>query len=78
MNKLHYSLEEIPPVLLAFLALLLLFQGTWMFRDARKRDRFPWLWGLWGITSIPGPLLIYWLIVIRTDRKRQAGSKKNR
>lgn len=72
MNRLRYSLAEIPPVLLVFLALLLLFQGTWIFLDARKRGRFPWLWGLWGITSVPGPLLIYWLVVIRTDMKRHS------
>ncbi|MDP9701607.1 hypothetical protein J2T16_004551 [Paenibacillus intestini] len=72
MNRLHYSLAEIPPVLLVFLAFLLLFQGTWIFLDARKRGRFPWLWGLWGITSVPGPLLIYWLVVIRTDMKRHS------
>lgn len=69
MNDFHYSLEEIPLVWLILLAIVLLVQGTWIFRDARRRGRFPWLWGLWGITSFPMPLIIYWFVAVRADRR---------
>lgn len=57
MNDLHYSLNEVPPIWLGLIGLVLLLQGTWMFTDARKRGRFPWLWGLWGITGFRPRLL---------------------
>lgn len=69
MNDLHYSLDEIPLIWLILIAILLLIQGTWIFQDARRRGRFPWLWGLWGITGFPTPLIIYWFIVVRADRR---------
>lgn len=69
MNKTHYSLHEISPIWLVVIAVLLLIQGTWIFQDARRRDRFPWIWGLWGITGFPTPLIIYWFVVIRSDRR---------
>lgn len=52
------------------LALVLLGQSTFLFVDARKRGRFPWLWGLWGLTQFPTPLLVYW-IVVRTSLFRK-------
>jgi hypothetical protein len=45
-------------------------QGLWIFRDAQKRGRFPWLWGLWGIISAPLPIIFYYIFVIRVDKKR--------
>ncbi|MCP1186624.1 sigmaY antisigma factor component [Paenibacillus sp. 1781tsa1] len=69
MNKMHYSLDEISPLWLILLGIFLLVQGTWIFQDARRRGRFPWLWGLWGITGFPTPLIIYWFVVIRSQRK---------
>ncbi|WP_339310792.1 sigmaY antisigma factor component [Paenibacillus sp. FSL k6-2145] len=68
MNKMHYSLDEISPLWLILLGIFLLVQGTWIFQDARRRGRFPWLWGLWGITGFPTPLIIYWFVVIRSQR----------
>ncbi|WP_458463607.1 sigmaY antisigma factor component [Paenibacillus sp.] len=76
MNKMHYSLDEISPLWLILLGIFLLVQGTWIFQDARKRGRFPWLWGLWGITGFPTPLLIYWFVVIRSQRKPSGPKKK--
>jgi len=71
MNDLHYSLNEVPPIWLGLIGLVLLLQGTWMFTDARKRGRFPWLWGLWGITGVPTPLVVYWFVVVRKEKKRK-------
>lgn len=45
-------------------------QGIWIFRDAQKRGRFPWLWGLWGTLSAPLPIIFYYIFVIRKDKKR--------
>lgn len=61
---LHGSPTEIK--LFLFLALpLLLAQATWIFWDARKRgEKYYWLWGIFGLMSVPGNLIIY-LIVTR-------------
>lgn len=47
------------------IALLLGAQGTWIFLDARRRGARPWPWGLIGLISCPGSLLLYWFVVIR-------------
>ena len=68
------SLDELldnPPVWLVVITVLLVFcQGVWIFLDAQKRGRFPWLWGIWGISNFPLPLIVYYFTVIRKDRKR--------
>lgn len=69
MNDQHYSLNEIPLILLILIASVLLVQGTWIFRDARRRGRFPWLWGLWGFINFPLPLIVYWFVAVRADRR---------
>lgn len=50
-------------------------QGILLFRNAQKRGRFPWLWGLWGVMSFPLPTVFYYLFIIRPDQKKKAGSK---
>lgn len=50
---------------------ILLFQGTWIFKDAQKRGIFPWFWGLWGLIQAPMPIIFYYLFVIRKDKKRK-------
>jgi len=50
---------------------LTLPQGIWLFRDAQKRGRFPWLWGLWGLIQIPTPLIVYYFAIIQRDKKRK-------
>ncbi len=58
------------PLFWAALAILLIAQSLWLFLDARKRGSYYWFWGLWGLTSLPMPLLLYLLIVrIRIFRK---------
>lgn len=48
---------------------ILLAQSTYLFIDARKREAYPWLWGLWGLISAPTPLIVY-LLIVRKIYKR--------
>lgn len=50
---------------LLLLIAILLTQGTWLFMDARKYSRYPWLWGLWGLIQAPVPSVVYLLVVRR-------------
>ena len=44
---------------------ILLTQATWIFKDDKKRkEKYYWLWGLFGLTNCPQSLIIY-LIVTR-------------
>ena len=59
-----------PPIWLVVIALIFVFcQGVCIFRDAQKRGRYPWLWGLWGISNFPTPLIIYYFAVVRRDKR---------
>ncbi len=64
--------EQISPGLWILLASLLLAQGTWIFRNARKRDqgKLAWFWGIWGMINFPTPLLVYLLVVVLPDYRR--------
>lgn len=53
----------------AAVAALLLTQATWIFLDARRRGARAWLWGLIGLISCPGSLLLYWAVVIYPRKK---------
>lgn len=71
------ELQEVPYWLWACMAAVLLLQGTWLFRDARKRDKgkMAWFWGLWGLTGAPTPIIVYLLVVVLPERRR-AGQKR--
>ncbi|WP_310830244.1 hypothetical protein [Paenibacillus pedocola] len=71
------ELQDVPYWLWACIAAVLLLQGTWLFRDARKRDKgkMAWFWGLWGLTGAPTPIIVYLLVVILPDRWR-TGQKR--
>ncbi len=57
--------NRITVMIFIFALPLLLIQGFWMFKDARKRgEKYYWLWGLFGLLNTPGNLIIY-LIVTR-------------
>ncbi|CAM3913686.1 hypothetical protein COLU111180_14120 [Cohnella lubricantis] len=56
-------MDNLTIAVLAVVPLLLLCQSTWLFKDARKRARYPWFWGIWGLIQFPLPLIAYWLIV---------------
>lgn len=69
------ELQELPVWLWIVLAIVLLLQGTWLFRDARDRGQGwkAWLWGIWGLTVVPSPAVCYLLFVVLPDnRKRKA------
>ncbi|MNI20979.1 Negative regulatory protein YxlD [compost metagenome] len=53
--------DKLPLWAWILIAVFLLSQSTWLFLDARKRGNMYWFWGIWGITSVPGPLLVYLL-----------------
>ncbi|WP_410772291.1 hypothetical protein [Fontibacillus sp. BL9] len=57
---------SIPWGLWVLLAVMLLTQGMWIFRDARKRGKgkWAWFWGLWGIFNVPTPLIVYLLVEV--------------
>lgn len=54
----------------AIIAVLLLGQGIFIFQDAQKRGARAWLWGLYGLTSCPSALLVYWFCVIRKKKNK--------
>jgi hypothetical protein len=72
------ELKEIPVWAIVIIVPILLFQGTWMFLDARRCGKWRWFWGLWGLTSIPTPILVY-LFFIRfpDDRKKKSNLRKD-
>lgn len=63
------DLEKMPLYAWIIIGTLLLCQSIWIFRDAQRRKTFPWLWGLWALTSCPTPLIVY-LIFERKIFKR--------
>lgn len=56
-------MDSLKITVLILAAIVLLCQSTWLFRDARKRSKYPWFWGIWGLIQCPMPLIFYWLIV---------------
>ncbi|MDI6824320.1 MAG: sigmaY antisigma factor component [Bacillota bacterium] len=44
------------------LGVLLMAQGWWIFRDAKRRGYNPWLWGAFGLLNVPSSLIIYLLV----------------
>ena len=66
-----WNTNELPWWGWILVAILLLTQGSWLFRDAQKRGANPWFWGIYGLTSFPTPYVLYWLLVIRKQNKLQ-------
>ena len=63
------SLNIILPIVIP----LVLIQGAWVFFDARRRkEKYYWFWGIFGLMNIPSSLLIYLLVtrVILNKKKR--------
>lgn len=69
------KLGDIPVWLLVLIGATAVCQSTWLFVDAKRRSRFPWFWGLWGLIQIPMPFIIYWLVVRKgwPVRRRKRG-----
>lgn len=50
-------------IILLIVIPILLIQGAWIFFDARRRkEKYYWLWGFFGLMNIPSSLLIYLLV----------------
>lgn len=62
--------NELPLSVWIGTAILLLAQGTWLFLDARKKRRYPWFWGIWGLTGFP-PLIVYFVVTWGAARRRK-------
>ena len=65
-----FTFNQFPIWIWVVLTIVLLGQGTWLFHDARKKERNRWFWGIWGLVQFPTPLIVYWLVVQITNRKR--------
>lgn len=65
------ELRVIPVWLWILIIAAVLLQGTCLFRNARKRGKRAWFWGLWGVTTLPMPTVVYFLIVVLPDLRRQ-------
>lgn len=66
MNE--FTIDQLPIWMWIVLITVLLGQGTWLFHDARKKDRNRWFWGIWGLVQFPTPLFVYWLVGWITKR----------
>lgn len=56
----------------ALIAVLLLGQGIFIFQDAQKRGAKAWLWGLYGLTSVPTALIVYYFCVVWKKKKKES------
>lgn len=52
------------------MAVVLLGQAIFIFQDAQKRGAKAWLWGLYGLTSCPTALIVYWFCVMRKKKNK--------
>lgn len=69
MNAVRYA--TLPLYLWIIIGILLLTQSIWLFRDAQKRKAHPWIWGIWGIMSVPTPLIVYLIVVRKIFKKNK-------
>lgn len=49
---------------------VLLAQGIWLYIDAKRRGTYAWAWGIVGLIQFPTPLLLYYIFIIRKDKRR--------
>lgn len=60
-------------ILLSILLPIVLIEGAWVFRDARRRkEKYYWLWGIFALMNISN-LLIYLLVtrIILNNKKKK-------
>lgn len=69
MNRSEPNVTDMPIWFWLLIAAVLLSQSAWLFIDARKRESYPWLWGLWGLIQFPMPLLVYAVVVRKALRR---------
>ncbi|MFB1100817.1 transcriptional regulator [Terribacillus sp. JSM ZJ617] len=63
------STNELISIILAIP--ILLAQGIWLYIDAKRRGTYAWAWGIVGLIQFPTPLLLYYVFIIRKDKKRR-------
>jgi short subunit fatty acids transporter len=68
---MRQELYRLTPLEWALLAVLLLSQSIWLFRDAQKRNAKPWLWGFWGLLNFPTPLIVYLILIRKVFRSKK-------
>lgn len=60
--------------ILCILVPILLIQSAWIFYDSRKRkEKYYWLWGIFGLLNVPSSLIIYLLVtrvILNKQRKK--------
>lgn len=62
-------------IILAIVIPILLIQGAWVFRDARRRkEKYYWLWGIFALMNTPSNLLIYLLVTRLILNNKSKGS----
>ena len=64
--------EELSPVLLTVVVVILLAQSIFLFTNARKHGHNYWLWGILGLIQAPMPLLFYLVFVRKIWRSKSA------
>ncbi len=53
-------MTQVEKILIIFLLIILIIQGTLIFRDAMKKGLpNPWIWGIIGLMNIPSSAIIY-------------------
>lgn len=53
-------MTQVEKILIIFLLIILIIQGTLIFRDAMKKKLpNPWIWGIIGLMNIPSSAIIY-------------------
>ncbi|MFP7495437.1 transcriptional regulator [Terribacillus saccharophilus] len=57
-------------IIIIFVIPILLAQGIWLYIDAKKRGTYAWAWGIVGLIQFPTPLLLYYIFIIRRDKRR--------
>lgn len=56
------------------IALVLLAQAAWIYRDAQGRGERKFLWGLFGLLNFPSSLFVYLIVTRALARKAECPS----
>lgn len=73
--ELHTDFNELLWWHWVLIAVIMLGQGIYIFQDAQKRGAKAWLWGLYGLTTFPTALIVYWFCVVRKRKNKRPQAK---
>lgn len=65
---------DLPPWAWPLIALILLGQAAWIYRDAQARGEKKFLWGLFGLLNFPSSVLVYLIVTRALARKIECPS----